>query len=975
MNIWQIETAVRPELTDPAGRSILADAREAGISSVTDVRVVRVFLVDADLDRPAAEKVAANLFADPVTDLWSVGEPVSARLSGRWNIVTITRKPGVMDPVEESSLKALRDLGIRVTAVRSGRKVLFAGAGRSDLEKWARKALANEVVDDLAFEDLRIREIPAGKAPSFRKVVVPISQADAKQLEKISRDGQLSLTLREMETIQAHYRAEKRDPTDAELETIAQTWSEHCKHKTLTGEIEIGGATIRNLLRSTIAKATATIAAPWCLSVFKDNAGVIAFDDKWALTFKVETHNHPSALEPYGGAGTGIGGVLRDTMGCGLGAKPIASTDVFCVAPPDTKAESLPPGVIHPKRILQGVISGVRDYGNRMGVPTVNGAVLFDERYLGNPLVFAGNIGLIPRTAVEKESRPGDVVVVAGGRTGRDGIHGATFSSLELTHESEAVSGGAVQIGNAITEKRLLDVMLQARDRGLYDAVTDCGAGGLSSAVGEMAETCGAEVDLDRVPLKYEGLTYTEIWISEAQERMVFAVPPAKLDELLGLFASEDVEATAIGKFTDTGRLLLRWRGEQVADLDLHFLHKGVPVWVREAEWPAPAPEPGARAPKDDYSADLAALLAHPNIASKEWIIRMYDHEVQGRLVIKPFVGPAAGPGDAAVIRPVFGSNRGAAIGCGINPWFGDLDPYLMAQAVIDEALRNVVSVGGDPAQTAILDNFAWGNCAKPDRLGTLVRAAQGCHDAAIAYRAPFISGKDSLNNEFAHGGRTISVPPSLLITALSIVPDVTQCVTMDLKKAGNPLWLVGWTDDELGGSHFLKLRGGDAAGRPPRPELERAPRILAAVHAAIRAGLVRACHDLSEGGLAVAAAEMSIASGLGCDLIIDRVPAPAGIDWDAVLFSESCTRFLVEVGTENEDAFAKVLAGLPAARVGEVSSSGVVRFYRLSHGSYAVSPGKGKSADRLDTKGTGKVVCSIGVEQARKLWKGTLDW
>ncbi|MBI2921116.1 MAG: phosphoribosylformylglycinamidine synthase subunit PurL [Planctomycetes bacterium] len=879
-----------------------------------------------------------------------------------------------MDPVEESSLKALRDLGINARAVRAGRKILFAGTAAASLEKWARKSLANEIIDDVQFRDVQVREIPPGKPAPFRRLEIPLRKADAKELERISRDGQLSLTLREMEAVQAHFRNEKRDPTDAELETVAQTWSEHCKHKTLTGVIEMGGERIENLLKSTIAKATEAVAAPWCLSVFKDNAGVIAFDEKWALTFKVETHNHPSALEPYGGAGTGIGGVLRDTMGCGLGAKPIASTDVFCVASPDAKVEDLPPGVIHPKKVLQGVVSGVRDYGNRMGVPTVNGAVLFDERYLGNPLVFAGNIGLIPRGAIEKEARPGDAIVVAGGRTGRDGIHGATFSSLELTHESEAISSGAVQIGNAITEKRLLDVMLEARDQGLYRAVTDCGAGGLSSAVGEMGEACGADVNLDRVPLKYEGLTYTEIWISEAQERMVFAVPPERLAALLALFASEDVEATEIGSFTDTGRLRLRHRGQLVADLDLEFLHKGVPVWTRQAEWNAPAAVEKERPSKDDFSDDLAALLRHPNIASKEWIVRLYDHEVQGRLVIKPFQGPAAGPGDAAVIRPVFGSNRGAAIGCGMNPWYGDLDPYVMALAVVDEALRNVVAVGGDPAQTAILDNFAWGNCAKPDRLGSLVRAAQGCRDAAIAYRAPFISGKDSLNNEFTHGGRTIAIPPSLLISALSIVPDVTQCVTLDLKAEGNPLWLLGWSADEMGGSHYLKLRG-ETGARPPRPDLERAPKLLAALHAAIRAGLVRSCHDLSEGGLAVAAAEMAIAGGLGCALILDSVPAPEGLPWDAALFSESCTRFLVEVDRAREGDFARAFLAHPAARVGEVTSSPIVRFFRLSRGSYALGAGRGKGAAKVDTRGTGKLVCSIAVEAARRMWKGTLDW
>ena len=951
MNIWQIETAIKPGLADPAGKSILADAREAGFSSLTDVRVVRVFFIQAEFDRASAERVARDLFADPVTDFWTIGEPVSKKLEGAWNAITITRKPGVMDPVEESSLKALRDLGLHPKSVRTGRKVLYAGDASPGLEQWAGKALANAVVDEIAFEDRTIQEIPASRVPPFRKIVVPLLDADDAALEKISKDGQLSLTLREMQAIRDHFRSEKRDPTDAELETIAQTWSEHCKHKTLTGVIEFGSEKIDNLLKSTIVKATEFINAPWCLSVFKDNAGVIAFDDEWALTFKVETHNHPSALEPYGGAGTGIGGVLRDTMGVGLGAKPIASTDVFCVAPPDTNPESIPPGVLHPKKVLKGVVQGVKDYGNRMGIPTVNGAVLFDERYLGNPLVYAGNVGLLPRTMVEKESLPGDIVVVAGGRTGRDGIHGATFSSAELTHESESLSGGAVQIGNAITEKRLLDVMLQARDRGMYRGVTDCGAGGLSSAVGEMGERCGAEVHLEKVPLKYDGLTYTEIWISEAQERMVFAVPPEKLDDMLRLFASEDVEATPIGKFTDTGRLRLLFNETEVANLEMHFLHKGVPQWTRKAEWKMPRLSEPSRPKELDWGKEVLKLLGSWNVASKEWIVRLYDHEVQGRLVVKPFVGPKSGPGDAAVIRPVFGSNRGAAIGCGMCPRYGDIDPHGMALAAIDEALRNVVAVGGDPKQCAILDNFSWGNCAKPDRLGSLVRAAQGCRDGAMAYRTPFISGKDSLNNEFSHGGETIAVPPSLLISALAIVPDVRRAVTMDLKKAGNALWIVGETREEMGGGEWYRLHGW-LGMLSPTPDIREAPNVLAAMHAAISQGLVRSCHDLSDGGLAVAAAEMALAGGIGCEVALDSLPTPVPLTIDALLFSETCTRFLVEVEKTSEAAFAKLFEKFPARRVGEVTGRSGIWFT--------------KSA---------KAVCVVPVEEAERAWKGTMDW
>ena len=690
---------------------------------------------------------------------------------------------------------------------------------------------------------LGFRHLELGSPYVFHLTTVPIRAMDDEALRVLSRKGQLYLSLVEMQTIRAHFQELGRDPTDAELETVAQTWSEHCSHKTLAGRIhyrelaggidfqsvekrgqtdcksilQSGERTFQNMLRETIFAATEKIRQElgpddWCVSVFRDNAGIIRFDDQYNVVFKVETHNHPSALEPYGGANTGIGGVIRDPMGTGMGAKPICNTDVFCFAPPDTPLDEIPAGVLHPRRVAKGVVSGVRDYGNRMGIPTVNGAVYFDPRYLGNPLVFCGNLGLIPRDKSFKETRPGDMIVAIGGRTGRDGIHGATFSSAELDSQSETVSGGAVQIGNAITEKMVLDVLLAARDRGLYTAVTDCGAGGFSSAVGEMGEKIGAEVWLDRVPLKYEGLSYTEIWISEAQERMVLSVPPENVDALTALCSSEGVEATVIGRFEPTGRLVLKYHGQEVANLAMAFLHDGRPPVVREAVWeqgagsgggqevgwaesceshqasgedavlstqysvlsthplpagyplvPLPAPHPRS----SDFTPALLAILSSLNVCSKEWIIRQYDHEVQGGSVIKPLVGVVNdGPSDAAVLRPVLSSRRGIVVACGMNPCYGDIDPYWMAAAAIDEAVRNCVAVGADPRRIAILDNFCWGNTDRPETLGSLVRAALACYDVATVLGTPFISGKDSLNNEFRpHGAaEPIAIPPSLLI-------------------------------------------------------------------------------------------------------------------------------------------------------------------------------------------------------------------
>ncbi|NOX54550.1 MAG: phosphoribosylformylglycinamidine synthase subunit PurL, partial [Planctomycetes bacterium] len=787
---------------------------------------------------------------------------------------------------------------------------------------------------------LRLESLTVGSEYQFELVTVPIRQMSDEELMELSQTGQLYLSLVEMKTIQAYFAEQGRDPTDVELESLAQTWSEHCSHKTLAGRIhyrdEQREIHFENMLKETIFAATQTIRArlgadDWCVSVFRDNAGVVRFDDKHDVCFKVETHNHPSALEPYGGANTGIGGVIRDPLGTGLGAKPICNTDVFCFAPPDFPFDRLPPGVLHPKAVMRGVVAGVRDYGNRMGIPTVNGAIYFDERYLGNPLVYCGNVAIIPVGKSQKRVEPGDLIVVIGGRTGRDGIHGATFSSAELTQESEQVSGGAVQIGNAITEKMVVDVVLAARDRGLYHAITDCGAGGFSSAVGEMGAECGAEVWLERAPLKYSGLSYTEIWISEAQERMVLAVPPQCWEEFRELCASEGVEAAVIGEFRETGRLVLKYHGHQVGDLSMHFLHKGRPAVVREAVYTPPEPQPLAAPSRDRFDEDLKRILGSLNVCSKHWVIRQYDHEVQGGSVVKPLVGTQEdGPSDAAVVRPDLSSPRGLVIACGMNPRYGDLDPYWMAASAVDEAVRNCVAVGADPRRIAILDNFCWGNTDRPETLGSLVRAALGCHDTAVAFGTPFISGKDSLNNEFSYVDedgqrRQVAIPPSLLISALGQIADISQAVTMDLKEPGNTLYLIGTTRDELGGSHFA-LVNGLTGGTVPHVDFEQAPRLFAALFEAVQQGLVRSCHDLSEGGLAVAAAEMAFAGGLGADLDLASLADSSGLAIPVLLFSESNSRFLVEVNPERRAAFEALWEGLPCTLVGRVTDCGRLR-------------------------------------------------
>jgi len=945
---WRVEVFRRAAIGDPPAAEIAHAMEELGLERPSELRVARGYLLAPGYAREAVEAIAREVLADPVVNEVRVLAPGSGPRPGPLQRVLVMPRPGVMDPVahtvEELLVRTGRVPASGAPAVATYRAIELRGGPTGDgLVQLASRLLANETIEVVRIgrEDLPYAE--PFRSSARGRVEVPLRQRSDEELVALSREGELSLSLTEMQAVRAHFVALGREPTACELETLAQTWSEHCKHKTLTGRIEItpstGGAprTVDNLLKSTIARATHTLARPWCVSVFEDNAGIVSFDRGHDLCIKVETHNHPSAIDPYGGAGTGIGGVIRDVLGAGRGARPIANTDAFFVGPPDLPRERVPRGSMHPRRILRGVVAGVRDYGNRMGIPTVAGGVWFDEGYVANPLVYAGTIGILPHEAATKEVRPGDVIVSVGGRTGRDGIHGATFSSVELSEHSETVSSSAVQIGDPITEKRTLDCLLVARDRGLYRAVTDCGAGGFSSAVGEMGAKCGAEVELSGVRLKYPGLASHEIWISEAQERMVLAVPPEHEQALVALFASEDVEATILGRFTDTGRLVVQDGGEVVCELDMHFLHEGNPRPVRRARFDPPAwPDPGCPAPSAGFARALTALLAAPEVASKEWIVRQYDHEVQGLSVVKPLVGVQGdAPSDAAVLQPLDDSRRGVALACGASTRFGALDPRAMALAVIDEAVRNAVAVGADPDCTAILDNFSWGNCDKPDRLGALVLACEGCHDAALAYGTPFVSGKDSLNNEYRVGDETLSIPPTLLITALAQVPDVARCVTMDAKAAGNLLYLVGATRPELGGSlyHHLGLAGGPGphGGRVPLPDLTRAPRLFRALHAALARGLARSCHDLAEGGLAVAAAEMALGGQLGLALDLARVPVegePEGATWDPDawrLFSESCSRFLVEVEPGRAADFEAALGDLPCARVGTVEAKPLV--------------------------------------------------
>jgi len=932
---------------------LVRDIHDLGVDGVSAVRVVDVYWLDAELAPDIVDEICRTLLADPVTHEYRAVSGVSteeAPSPGR-RVVEATYNPGVMDPVEGTVMKAVRDMGIEgVRAVKTAKRYLIDGrVDDARLQDICTRLLVNPIVEHIVGPYTE----PFPEVPQYR---FHLNQYDLLEDAGIPEvKAQFGFSTDELSAIVDYFRAQGRNPTDVELETLYQTWSEHCVHKTFKGRITMDGKTIDNLLSSTIAASTRVLDRPWCLSVFMDNAGVIDFDGRWALCFKVETHNHPSAVEPYGGAATGIGGVVRDPLGTGLGSRPIANTDVFCFAPPDFPYEKLPPGVLHPRRLFKGVRAGVADYANRLGIPTLNGAVLFDERYLANPLVFCGTLGLMPRELSQRgQQQPGDLVVVVGGRTGRDGIHGVTFASEQLTNESSTLSFTSVQIGNPIVEKKMIDVLLQARERRLYRRITDCGGGGLSSAVGEMAADTGVRVDLEKVPLKYAGLTYSEIWISESQERMLIAVPPECIDELLGLFAGEDVEAAVIGEFTNDRRLRLFYQGDLVGDLSMEFLHQGIPQMQLEAVWTRPHHQEPAFVPPGELGDALMRILGSWNVCSKEWVIRQYDHEVQGGSVLKPLVGKHCdGPGDAAIIRPVLDSDRGVVISNGINPGYADIDPYWMAASAIDEALRQVIAVGGNLDRVALLDNFCWGDTRRPEVLGALVRAAQACHDMALAYGTPFISGKDSLNNEFEYDGNRMVIPHTLLVSAVGIMPDVSRAVSMDFKEAGNLVYLVGETRNELGGSAYLASRG-LVGNSVPTVDPVRAKAAMDALSAATARGLVRACHDCSEGGIGVALAEMAFAGGLGVRVRLADVPLEEPVEReDFVLFSESNSRFLVEITPESRNDFEKTLEGVACAAIGEVTDSGVVEVY-----------GRG-----------GGLLLSRHVTDLKEAWQSPLRW
>ncbi len=880
---------VRSRDADPRAAAIRAGAASLAVPIEGDLAVADVVVVEGPLDGAQRDALGAFL-ADPLLQ------------TGTWDVpaggLEITLHPGVTDVAADAVVHAAVQLGVPVDSAATVRRIELPPGTPTDV--LLPRLLANPVIERWTEGPADPVLHPGSDDPPVVETI-PMRGLDDTALAHLGAERALALDTEELIAIRDHFMAAGRDPTDVELETLAQTWSEHCAHKTFRAEISTPGGTLVPL--DILRAATETIAAPFVRSAFLGNAGIVSFVDGTTVALKAETHNHPSAVEPFGGANTGVGGVIRDVLGAAH--RPIACTDVLCFGPPDLPVAELPDGSLHPRRIRDGVVDGVADYGNKIGLPTVAGAVLYDRAYTTNPLVFCGCIGTAPDRPAPAGPHAGDRVVVLGGRTGRDGIRGATFSSATMDATTGEVAGASVQIGDPVTEKLLIDVLTGEGADGLWTAITDCGAGGLSSAVGEMADGVGADVELTAAALKYPGLAPWEVWLSEAQERMVVSVPPDRLDRLRARCARHGVELADLGTFTGDGRVVVRHAGEMVLDLDTAFLHDGRPRRRIVATPPAPDRTPAGREVADP-AGTLLALLAHRNIASKAATIHRYDHEIGGGTVVRPLVGVAGdAPGDGVVLADPR-DTHGLAIGIGVNPWVGLHDPEAMAHAVVDEAIRNVVAVGADPDRVALLDNFSWGDPRRASTVGELVAAVQGCHDAAIAHRAPFVSGKDSLNNEYTGpDGRRHAVPPTLVITAVAHVPDVGRCVTAELVESGDVLVLLGSTAAELAGSHLDLVLGDPAVvGAAPQPD-PTAPARYRRLHAAMRDGLVRACHDVSEGGLAVALAELCIAGRLGV-----RVEALPHDDLAVALFAESTGRHVVEIHPDDLPRFLDRVEG-----------------------------------------------------------------
>jgi phosphoribosylformylglycinamidine synthase subunit PurSL len=899
--IQEVRVIAREGIPDSKGNEVLYEIRHAlGINSVESIRTARVFRFEG-ISEDAARFLAERLLAEEIFQSFIVNSTI---INDAAFVIEVAYRPGVMNPEAASLMKSAKDLGVDgLVAADSAWQYGFYGKQitEADIERIVNSLLVNDTVEYVVKESPKTLVIHGDPG---RTEIVPIRFMNDKQLVDLSRD-KLFLNLEEMKVIQNYFASIDRDPTDCEIEIIAQTWSEHCGHKTFKALLQVNGKEKKPLLKR-LRDATEESKHPLVLSAFVDNSGAMEFYDGMAICGKVETHNSPSAIEPYGGAMTGSGGVFRDIAGTGLGAKVVASTDMFCFAPPDLPGEDIPPGCLHPHYLLRRVIAGVRDYGNRMGIPTNNGSLHFHRDFRAKPTVIVGAYGILPVAGCQKRKpERGDLVVAMGGRTGRDGIHGATFSSGEMTDRTIDVNSSAVQIGHPIEEKRMFDAILIARDEGLIRAITDCGAGGFASAVGEMGSETGARIALDLAPLKYPGLSPWEILLSESQERMVLAVAPEHIDRLFEICRGYNVEATVLGEFTGDEHFSASYAGREVMNLDMNFLHDGLPQRVMKASWKCPSfkePEIGAPA---DWPGLYKKVMGHLNVCSKEPIVRLYDHGVQGTSALPPFAGVHEdGPNDAVILTPILGRPYGMVISHGLNPVLNQIDPYYGSIWAAAEAVSNAVSCGANPCEMVLIDNFIW---PFPDEelLGALDMAIDACVDFVGATGMPFISGKDSLSSTYrGKDGTVIKIPPVLCISAFGRIPDVSKTVSADFKEAGNDIVLLGFRNtEEMAGSVYCQIH--DFMGNNlPRINSGELMKVLKALYRTINSGKLKACHDISEGGLAAALAEMCFGGDIGAVIDIPEIENAANF-----LFNETAGCFLAEIpsGLEPGDIFGDI--------------------------------------------------------------------
>lgn len=954
----RIEIQYHPQATDTRAE-VRTRKVKRDFPSVKNLKIVDVYTINKSFDFPTLEKIADAL-SNPVLQSFSIDQP--QRHEAFSHAVEIGFLPGVTDNTGHTAKEIIEDLlKVKFTADEdvyfSQLSIIEGGISLQESQKIA-ESLSNNLIQRVQiksyqqFVDENGMDIVIPKVNLSRNIKVDevdLNVSD-EELLKIGKEGiadidgtcrgPLSLDLESLHAIKNYFNQLGRKPTDVELEALAQTWSEHCKHTIFASkidEIEDG------LYKHYIKRATQEIRKQkgekdFCVSVFKDNSGGIIFDDQWVITDKVETHNSPSALDPFGGAITGIVGVNRDTIGFGKGAMPVINKYGYCFANPFDekplyKDKDLKVKMLSPRRIMEGVVEGVNAGGNCSGIPTPQGFVYFNDRYKGKPLVFVGTIGLIPREingekGWDKKAQPGDKIVMVGGKVGADGIHGATFSSESLDSGSPAT---AVQIGDPYTQKKLSDAIVkEARDLGLYNSITDNGAGGISSSIGEMAkESGGCEVYLDKVPLKYPGLQPWQIWISESQERMTLSIPPNKVDEFMNLMRRRGVDAWIIGEYTNSGHCVVKHGEQTVLDMELEFLHEGGPKYNLQTSWQKPATrEPQIK--EINHQQAFLEMLSGLNNTGFSFISSQYDYEVLGGSCVKPLHGKGQINGVASVSRPVLDSKQGVVCSQALYPLYTEIDPYQMTGAAIDTAIRNCLSVGGSLEHLALLDNFCWCSSTQPDRLGQLKEATRGCYDFAVAYGTPYISGKDSMFNDFRgydENGHpvAISVPPTLLISATGVIKNTEKCLTPDAKNAGDLVYVLGETKNEMGGSEFLSNYLKIEGGQVPTVDIVENKALYSIFEQAVEQELMASAASVGIGGLAMTLAKTAIGGLLGIRMDLAKLPTNERLTDAQALYSESQGRFIVTVKPDNQQKFEALFAGMKIAQVGQVTGEEVL--------------------------------------------------